>query len=270
MSTLAELNAAVQAAPGANAQVKAWIGAATQLLEPAPPPTSSTRACFVTNTAGNLTDAGLLALLPTIKAASYNTVKFPAEWPQSLAWCAANGMSAWLSLGYLSSSDEWSISDAQAVSDAGAAAAILPISRITWFLTDEPAVGDLTAAKMVLARAELLKEQVPGSRSMIDYFDADSVKNYTGLDLIAADLYVNKFGYNWSLVTQLGQACTAAGLDFTTTIPIASDTLPYPSAAEVSTWYSTGKAAGSQGFAVYEWGLGAEQAWAVQAVQALP
>ena len=101
------------------------------------------------------------------------------------------------------------------------------------------------------------------------YYDAGTVGIYKGLDLIAADIYPDKFGFEWSLVTQLGDACTAAQLSFTSVIAIASDTTPIPSVAQVDTWNETAQAAGSEGFAVYSWGLGAEQAQYVQAVQEL-
>jgi hypothetical protein len=146
---------------------------------------------------------------------------------------------------------------------------VLPLARIVWFLTDEPPVGNTTVAGMVLSRSEGIKTALPGSRCMIDYYDADSVAIYKGLDLIAADLYVNKFGYNFQLVTALGQACTAASLPFTTTFAVASDTPPLTAASEIAPWVAAGEAAGSQGFCGYAWGLGLEGAQYVSAVQAL-
>ena len=115
-----------------------------------------------------------------------------------------------------------------------------------------------------------LAAAVPGLKSMIAYYDADSVEIYKGISLVAADIYVNKFSFNWNLVTELGAACTAAGIPFTSVIAIASDTTPLPSPVQMGTWASTAKAAGSLGFCVYAWGLGAEQAQYVAAVQALP
>ena len=268
MSTLAELNANVQAAPGANAQVKAWIAAATPLLEPPTPPvpptppSGGTRAVYV----NGIIDASVSGLLPTLKAASYNTVYIAADWTATVAGLKQGGMNAWATLGQFSNG-AFTASQAQAISWAQTLYASLPDAYC--YLADEPPVGDTGSAQLILQRAAAIKAAVPSAKCMIAYYDAGTVGIYKGLDLIAADIYPNKFGFEWSLVTQLGDACTAAQLSFTSVIAIASDTTPIPSVAQVDTWNETAQAAGSEGFAVYSWGLGAEQAQYVQAVQEL-
>ena len=268
MSTLAEINASLQKLKPTNqfqTLTQEWINVATEGLDPTPPPVTETRACYVTT---QPTDAALLALLPTLKAASYNTVKCPAGYTSSLAWMAANGMTGWVSPATWQAGGGWDQSQAQIVSAMQAAWKACP--GCVAYLADEPAVGNTSFASQILAMQAALAAAVPGLKSMIAYFDADSVEIYKGINLVAADIYVNKFSFNYQLVTELGEACVAAGIPFTSVIAIASDTTPLPTPAQVSTWAATAKAAGSDGFCVYAWGLGAEQAQYVAAVQALP
>lgn len=247
-----------------------------QAFPPVPPPSSETRAVYVADLGPNY-DADLLPLIPALKAASYNTIVMSGQWPQSLAAVKAQGMRAWVSLGVWQTGGGWDQTPAEMIATAQQVVKTLPADECVFYLADEPAVGNTTFSKQILAFSNQLKAAVPGARTMIAYYDQATVKNYEGLDLIAADIYPNKFGFNWKLISNpggtppgLADACKTAGLAFTTVIAIASDTQPVPSASQIATWASTARGAGSQGFAVYAWNLGAESPASVEAVQAIP
>ena len=231
---------------------------------PPSPPTTETRQVYVTG----VTDASLAALLPTLKAASYNTVKLPGQSTQSLAGLKAQGMRGWVTLGVWQQGGGWDQTTAQMIATAQAAVTALGVANVVFYLADEPAQGNTTYAQQILAFSSQLKAAVPGARTMIAYYDQATVHIYKGLDLIAADIYPNKFGWNFDLCTQLGEACAAASLPFTGICAIASDTLPLPTVPELDENIAAWTDAGSQGFGVYCWGLGAEQSEYVAAVKA--
>ena len=131
MSTLAEINASLQKLKPTNqfqTLTQEWIAVATEGLDPTSPPVTETRACYVTT---QPTDAALLALLPTLKAASYNTVKCPAGYTSSLAWMAVNGMTGWVSPATWQSGGGWDQSQAQIVSAMQAAWKACPAASRT-------------------------------------------------------------------------------------------------------------------------------------------
>ena len=240
-----------------------------QIINPSPPPTVSTRLVYVNSG----TDASVSALVPALAAASYNTVYIAGGWTSTIAALKAHNMNGWVTLGQFSNG-AFTMSQADAVALAQQVAATLP--GAPFYLADEPTVGNTAYAALILGRAQAIRSAVPGARCMIAYYDADSVDIYgvsnaaklPPLDLIAADIYPNKFSFNWDLCTELGDACTKAGLGFTGITAIASDTQPIPSPTQAQQNIATWKNCGSQGFGVYAWGLGAEQSQYVAAVQA--
>lgn len=242
--------------------VNALSVSAQGVYPPVTPPVSETRAVYYVGA----NDGTMLAALPAIKAASYNTPLIAGGWSQSIAWLKQNGMNAWVTLGnWSNTSGNWNMTQAQQISLAQTVISQLPDC---WFyLADEPTVGNTSFAQTILQRQAAIQAAVPGAKCMIAYFDAGSVKIYKGIGKVAADIYPNKFNWNYSLITQLGQACTAAGIQFTTVTAAASDTQPMPTQAQFTTCMTTGLQAGSDGLAGYSWGLGLEQSLYVQAVQ---
>ena len=85
------------------------------------------------------------------------------------------------------------IAGADRVGDAGG---VESLPGCVAYLADEPAVGNTGFASQILAMQAALAAAVPGLKSMIAYYDADSVEIYKGISLVAADIYVNKFSFN--------------------------------------------------------------------------
>jgi hypothetical protein len=220
------------------------------------PPSSSTRAIYV----NGATEGSMLALVPTLKAAGYNTPFVAAQWRGVLQALKANGMSAWVTLGQFSGG-AFTIGEAQAIALARAAWEALP--GAPFYLADEPDAGDENAARLILARAGAIKTALPEARCMISYYDAETISIYAGIDLVALDLYVSRHDWNWRLLTELAAAAEAAAVSYTGIVGVFSDgttNYPPPSPEQTQENIATWKATRSEGFGVYAWGLGAEQA----------
>jgi hypothetical protein len=216
---------------------------------------SATRAVYV----DRATAGSMLTLLPTLKAAGYNTPFVAAQWTEVLHALQANAMSAWVTLGQFSSG-AFTIDEEGALELARSAWGILP--GCTFYLADEPDAGDRAAARLILARAAAITAALPEARCMISYFDADTLPLYEGIDLVALDLYVSRHGWNWPLLTRLAAASDAAGIAYTGIAGVFSDgtvNYPMPTVEQTRQNIGTWKATNSEGFGVYAWGLGAEQ-----------
>lgn len=228
-----------------------------------PPPPSGTKAVYYQGA----TDAQMLAALPAISAASYNTPLVAAQWTDCLAWIKENGLKAWVTLGVWSdSSGGWDLTQAQQQALVQQTVTELGAANVVFYLADEPGSS---FGKTITARAAALRAAVPGTRYMIAYWDYSTVGNYKGLDLIAGSIYPNKFNFNYSLIPQFANACKAASLPFTGIAAVASDTPVVPTPAQFTTIVNDWKAAGSDGWGGYSWGLGLQGSAYVSAAKAL-
>lgn len=280
LTALEAADAALQKSTSAAASTKAMSAANLAAWKAAypvvTPPTGIVKAAFVLASG----DSGFVASLPAMLAAGYNTFKFPSEWSNSVAAVARAGAKAWLTAGAFYNSGAnagtFELTAAQQIADLETAFKVIPVGDCYIYLADEPRVGSTQDRDTLYSRMAQIRSAIPGAKFVIAYYDAGTIGIYgpsggdPAMDLIATDIYINKFGYNTGLVTALNQAATKVGIKVVTTIAVSSDTPPVPTAvSQIQPWYDAGIASGSLGVCMYQYGGGAEASWVSQWMESL-
>ena len=215
LTALEAADAALQKSTSAAASTKAMSAANLAAWKAAypvvTPPTGIVKAAFVVASG----DSGFVASLPAMLAAGYNTFKFPSEWSNSVAAVAKAGAKAWLTSGAFYNSGAnagtFELTAAQQIADLEAAFKVIPVGDCYIYLADEPRVGSTQDRNTLYSRMAQIRSAIPGAKFVIAYYDAGTIGIYgpsggdPAMDLIATDIYINKFGYNTGLVTALNQ-----------------------------------------------------------------
>lgn len=186
----------------------------------------------------------------------FNTIICAAQDPATINELASTNTYAWVTVGnWIDSSGSFSLSDSQAVSDAGVAVASGRIKG--FYIADEPTNSAQNIAT-IKARSNLLKNAYPGIETIVAYFDAASLPSWKGAaDAFALDIYPSRFGFNNNLITQLAASADGAGIKYYGVPGAFTDgtsNYPLPTPTQLQDILNAWSATNQAGYAVYAWG----------------